>query len=108
MKFTFLPHIAVQAADLNEAKKFYTDVLGMELLDENTGELKLGSSDTTFYVEQNTGNEVCFAFEVDSLSDAKKLLEENKCVITSESKEGFMVTDPHGLSYYVSEISKTR
>ena len=107
MKFRFLPHIAVQVAKLDEAKRFYTDVLGMDYLTETSGEAKLSSSGATFYVEESNGREVCFAFEVDSLAEARKLLIDNNCIITSESEEGFMVTDPHGLSYFVSEPPKT-
>jgi hypothetical protein len=103
MKFRFLPHIAVQAPNIGEAKKFYIEVLGMNLLSENSAEVKLSTADAIFYVEESKDREVCFAFEVDSLEGARQLLIDNNCVITSENKEGFMVSDPHGLSYFVSQ-----
>ena len=106
MKFRFLPHIAVQVDNLRLAKEFYMKVLGMDLLAENSGEAKLSACDATFYVEENNDRRVFFAFEVDSLAGARKILTDNNCVITSESKEGFMVNDPHGLSYFVSEAPK--
>jgi len=102
MKFRFSPHIAIQVDNLGKAKKFYMDVLGMDFLAENKGEARLSASGATFYVEENKEHKVFFAFEVDSLPEAKKLLLNNKCLITSESEEGFMIDDPHGLSYFVS------
>ncbi len=106
MKFRFTPHIAVQVDNLGKAKKFYTTVLGMDFLSENNAEAKLSATGATFYVEENKTHKVFFAFEVDSLQEAKKLLLDNNCVITSETSGGFMVDDPHGLSYYVSEMPK--
>jgi hypothetical protein len=107
MKFRFSPHIAVQVNNLASAKKFYMDVLGMDFIAENNSEAKLNASGGTFYIEESKAHRVFFAFEVDSLPDAKKLLLENNCVITSENSEGFMVDDPHGLSYFVSETTKS-
>jgi catechol 2,3-dioxygenase-like lactoylglutathione lyase family enzyme len=106
MKFKFNPSIAVEVDDLGKAKKFYTEVLGMDFLAENNGEAKLSAHGVSFYVAESKDNRVYFAFDVDSLPEAKKLLLANNCTITSETAEGFMVDDPHGLSYYVSEISK--
>ncbi|WP_142786393.1 VOC family protein [Changchengzhania lutea] len=103
MKFKFSPHIAVQVKDLNRARDFYTDVLGMEFLSENEQEIKLRASGITFYLEENNNRQVFFAFEVDSMPVAKKILIENNCLVTMESSEGIMISDPNGLSYFVSE-----
>jgi catechol 2,3-dioxygenase-like lactoylglutathione lyase family enzyme len=106
MKFKFHPDIAVEVDDLAKAKKFYTGVLGMDFLAENEAEAKLSAHGVNFYVSENKDHRVYFAFDVDSLPEAKKLLLANNCTITSETAQGFMVDDPYGLSYYVSQFSK--
>jgi catechol 2,3-dioxygenase-like lactoylglutathione lyase family enzyme len=107
IKFRFNPHIAIEVDNLNKAKKFYMDVLGMDFLAENNGEAKLSAHGANFFIGESKEHRVYFAFDVDSLTEAKKILLANNCTITSESPKGFMADDPHGLSYFVSEITKS-
>lgn len=80
--------------------------MGMDFLPEDTNETRLLASGVTFYLEEHPANKVFFAFEVDSLEEARKMLLGHHCRITSEMQEGFMVSDPYGLSYFVSEKAK--
>ncbi len=103
MKFRFLPHIAVQIADRGKAVAFYSELMGMDLVDDKGGEARMSLDETHFYLEESEKGNVFFAFEVDDLEAAKALLIAHGARVWGEKDEGFMVRDPYGLQYHLSK-----
>lgn len=106
MKFRFLPHIAVQIADREKAVSFYSELMGMNLLDNSGSEARMTLDEAHFYLEESANGNVFFAFEVDDLEEAKALLIAHGARIWGESDEGFMVRDPYGLQYHLSKAGR--
>ena len=107
MKFEYSPYIAIPVKDNEKAVDFYNRVLGMDFtaLKGNDTYLKTGSMNFVF--ENNPGSafrEVFFEFKVDSVAEARKLLEGEGCKITALlSEKSMMVADPYGMRFHVFE-----
>lgn len=106
MRCRFLPHIAFQVNDRARAVEFYEKTLGMSVLDHGRQESRLACGDTTFYVEESQHGETFLAFEVEDLEAARAELLAANCHLSPFTGEGYMVTDPYGLKFFLSEIPK--
>lgn len=103
MRVRFTPHIAFQVHNYGSALAFYRDVLGMEVLELAEGESRLRAGDATFYLEDAPNEHVFLAFEVDDLDAARNELAQAGCSVSAFDGEGYMVSDPFGLKFYLSE-----
>ena len=82
-----LGHLVIRVRDLEESERFYTDVLGLKVMNKRPGEMTFMSADTALshelalvpVGEDAPGPEESrvglyhFAWEMDSLDDLKKL-----------------------------------
>ena len=102
-KYKFLPHIAIQVRDHTDAVAFYKRVLGMRVVGEDSAETRLQCGDATFYVEDNPAGQCFFAFEVEDLAAACAELREHGCRLSEIPGEGYMVTDPYGMKFFLSQ-----
>ncbi|MBL7671456.1 MAG: VOC family protein [Bdellovibrionaceae bacterium] len=113
-QFSFSPNIALNVRNSDQAISFYTQVLGLTLVDlhptKNCGaEMKAGP--LTLWIDncspdqQDHTGKTIFEFKVENLTAALKLLESNGCRLGSETQDktftGRMVTDPFGMCFHV-------
>src|SRR6266404_5395962 len=102
VELKFLTHIAIQVRDYANAIRFYTDVLGMQILTQGPNETQLRCGELTLYVEANDRNNVFLAFEAATLDQAVQELKAAGCRLSGFGSEGQMVHDPYGLKFYLS------
>jgi catechol 2,3-dioxygenase-like lactoylglutathione lyase family enzyme len=100
MKFNFSPYIAIQVKDYEKAIDFYQRVLGMELTEIRGKDTYLKSypcSDNIGAINfcfENEGipGQVFFEFQVDSVKEAKALLENEGCkMVKIYNEKSFMM-----------------
>ncbi len=104
MKFEFSPHVAFQVKNYNKAVEFYSNVIGMELIEKSDGEAHLKCGDMNFYAENSDGGFTFFEFKVESVKDAQELLEKNGCRVThTYSEKSKMIADPFGMRFHILE-----
>lgn len=104
MKFEFSPHVAFQVKGYEKAITFYRDVLGMEVVTTSPKETHFRTGPMNFYAENSDGGFTFFEFRVDSVMEAKKLLEENGCRVThTYSGKSIMFADPYGMRFHIWE-----
>jgi catechol 2,3-dioxygenase-like lactoylglutathione lyase family enzyme len=107
MNLTFSPHVAMQVTDLDEAVEFYTETLGMELVERKDSEVVLRCGPMTFYIEESPQGATFFEFETDDLEQTRRELVDGGCrltpVTTPEGDDSFLVSDPYGFRFHVFE-----
>ncbi|HEX4922803.1 MAG TPA: VOC family protein [Bdellovibrionales bacterium] len=112
--FKFSPHIAVNVRGGDKAVKFYSEVLGLELVDRHTGkdcgiELKAGPMtlwlDGTGSEQRQNPGKVFFEFTVENLDAAVTRLAALGCTpgreTSGSSFNGRMMEDPYGLAFHL-------
>ncbi|PUB11710.1 glyoxalase/bleomycin resistance protein/dioxygenase superfamily protein [Paenisporosarcina sp. OV554] len=105
--FQLTNNIAIGVTNYENALKFYETILGMKNVQTMENETKFSISSTTFFIENNSANQVFFEFAVEDFKSAKKLLVENGCVITKEYKDtSVIIADPYGLRFHLFEVKK--
>ena len=108
MLFKFVHHIAFQVKDYEKAIEFYKEVMGMEVKEKTDKETQLQCGSVTFYVENSPNGNTFYAFEVDDLNTAREKLVQAGCKVTEDvnpsANEGFMVRDPFGMKFYLSQV----
>ena len=105
MKFEFSPYIAVQVNNYEKATDFYQHVMGMELVEVKGNDTYLKSGPLCFVFENAPeGKSVFFEFKVNSVKDARQLLEKEGCKVTRVYNEkSMMFADPFGMNFHVWE-----
>jgi catechol 2,3-dioxygenase-like lactoylglutathione lyase family enzyme len=104
MKFEYSTNIAINVKDRDKAADFYSRVLGMEYIEEKHGDKIFGVGPLTFYVAEGKPGQTFFEFRVDSVSDARKLLESEGCKVSHEySEKSLMISDPYGMNFHIWE-----
>ena len=102
MKFEFSPYIAVQVKDYDKAKKFYEEVLGMEIIESSEKETHFKKDGINFCMENSGSGSTFFEFKVDDVITAKKELEKEGCRVTETySDKSLMFADPYGMKFHV-------
>src|SRR5213083_1242444 len=100
MKFEYSPYVALQVKDHDKAVDFYKRVLGMEFIEAGNNDTYLKTGLMTFVFENNPGGahrNTFFEFKVDSVSEAKTLLETEGCsVLETYNDKSIMFSDPYG------------
>lgn len=113
------PNIAVNVRNKAEATKFYTETLGLTLVDlhANGGnDVELKAGDLTLWLdgcepkdEEHVGK-VFFEFVVEDLEGATKVLLEKGCKVTrainGEDFRGNMIADPYGVRFHLYQSLK--
>ena len=100
--FKFLPHIAFQVKNYDEAVDFYQKVLGLSFISRKENETILKCGDVTFYVENSPNGNTFLAFEVDNLEEARKALIAAGAKVSEYVDGGYMVSDSFGLKFHLS------
>lgn len=107
MKFEFSPYIAVQVKDNDKAIDFYKRVLGMQLTEQKGNDTYMKSGPVNFCFEnapKGAHVNVFFEFKVDSVNEARQLLENEGCEVTEVySEKSLMFKDPYGMRFHVWE-----
>ena len=104
MKFEYSPHIAINVKDRDKAGDFYKRVLGMEFVEEKRGDLNFKAGPLNLYFAEGQPGQTFFEFKVDSVKEARALLESEGCKITREySDKNVMVSDPYGFNFHIWE-----
>jgi catechol 2,3-dioxygenase-like lactoylglutathione lyase family enzyme len=103
LRVRFLPHIAIDVRDYHRAIAFYRDVLEMEIIAHGRRETRLRIGDLHLYVQGGRHEQVYLAFETDRIQEARERLVVAGCTIGEFDGGGFMVADPFGLKFYLSE-----
>ncbi len=104
MKFEYSPHIAINVKDRDKAGEFYKRVLGMEFVEEKSGDLNFKAGPLNLYFAEGQPGQTFFEFKVDSVAEARTLLESEGCKITHEyNGKSIMVSDPYGMNFHIWE-----
>jgi len=107
MKFEYSPYIALQVKDHEKAIDFYKRVLGMEFIEESGNDIYLKKDSITFVFENNPDGahkNVFFEFHVESVKEAREILEREGCSILEEyNDKSVMFSDPYGMRFHVWE-----
>jgi catechol 2,3-dioxygenase-like lactoylglutathione lyase family enzyme len=104
MKFEFSPYIAFQVKDYDKAVKFYRDVLGFEAIKEHPDETEFRKGPINFFAENSESGNTFFEFKVESVAEARKLLESEGCKVTQEySEKSIIIADPYGMKFHIWE-----
>jgi catechol 2,3-dioxygenase-like lactoylglutathione lyase family enzyme len=105
MRFDFSPYVAVQVKDYDKAIDFYKRVIGMEFIEQKGKDTYLKSGPMCFVFENvPEGKSVFFEFKVDSVNEARDLLEKEGCRVTQVfSEKSMMFADPYGMNFHVWE-----
>ena len=95
--------MAIEISDHDKAVDFYRNVLGMEKTKSEKGETYLKCGPMNFCVGEGEGR-TFFEFKVDSVPEARKLLEDNGCKVTQVYNEkSVMIADPYGFRFHIWE-----
>ena len=104
MKFEFSPYIAFQVKDYDNARKFYENVLGMEVIKSSGEETYFKKGDINFCVENSGSGLTFFEFKVDDVKSSKEKLEKEGCKVTQiYSEKSMMISDPFGMRFHIWE-----
>jgi catechol 2,3-dioxygenase-like lactoylglutathione lyase family enzyme len=107
MRLEFSPHVAFQVKDYQNAIRFYTEVMGMKLVQANEREAELSCGPIMFYAEASEGKTTFFEFKTDDLSKAKIEFLAAGCRLepetTPEGHESCYVYDPYGMVFHLFE-----
>lgn len=107
MKFEYSPYVAIQVKDNDKAVDFYKRVLGMEFIEASKNDTYLKTGVMTFVFENTPDGahkNVFFEFKVDSVNEAKTLLESEGCkVLEVCNDKSIMFQDPYGMNFHVWE-----
>lgn len=96
--------VAIKVKNLEEAKKFYGEVLSLKLVSETDSLLEFETGNFCLYVEKdNSPQSPVPSFTVASSEAAKDRLLKNGCTIVKEFKGGFWFKDPFGITYDIIE-----
>ena len=96
--------ICVMVPDLEKEEKFYSGVMGLNLLNKNDKQLVYNAVHFTLFVEKS--EEVKHpvpSFTVDDLTEAKEELVNAGCEIVEEGKNWMWFKDPFGNIYDLIE-----
>ena len=107
MRLEFSPHVAFQVKDYPNAIRFYSEVMGMKLVEATEREAELKSGPMTFYAEAGEKGTIFFEFKTNNLAKAKEKFIEAGCRLvpetTPEGHESCYVYDPYGLVFHLFE-----
>jgi predicted enzyme related to lactoylglutathione lyase len=87
-------HIFLHVEDLESAKKFYVDILGIQLQRERREWIDLKT--TPLGLSESKGAEHQILFHVDNFEEAADILEEKGFKVTRDSDHQGHVKDPFG------------
>jgi catechol 2,3-dioxygenase-like lactoylglutathione lyase family enzyme len=107
MRLEFSPHIAFQVKDYQNAIRFYSEVMGMKLVELKEGESEFSVGPLTFYAEASDKGTVFFEFKTDDLETAMQEFVAAGCRLvpetTPEGHASCYVYDPYGLVFHLFE-----
>ena len=105
MDFKFSPHVAFDVRNFEKALKFYTEVLGMELIGKDDEEAELKCGDMTFHISHRDTGNVFFDFDVEDADAARELLEAEGCssieTLTVDGRTSYLISDPFGMNFHI-------
>lgn len=105
MEFKLSPHVAFDVRNYDQALKFYTEVLGMELVSRTDEEAVLKCGGTTFHVSHRDTANVYFDFDVEDADAARELLESNGCssveTLDIDGRTSYLISDPFGMNFHI-------
>lgn len=104
--FQITNNIAIQVHDYENARQFYEQTLGMELVEMNEKETKFTLNGTNFYIEksEDAKQKIFFEFAVDDVDSIKDSLLHQGCSITKKYNEkSLMIEDPYGMNFHLFE-----
>jgi catechol 2,3-dioxygenase-like lactoylglutathione lyase family enzyme len=96
--------IGIKVPDLQKARKFYGDVLGLKIVEEESGEnlLVIDSGTLMIYIERSDMLQPPVpSFSVQNIDEIRQKVLNEGCEIISEFKNGFWFKDPFGITYDV-------
>jgi catechol 2,3-dioxygenase-like lactoylglutathione lyase family enzyme len=97
-------HIAVRVPPdkAEAAEKFYTEALGLERRQQDTGEVGLFGENFVLWVDSSDHHHLALQeFAGRGAKAAKERFLALGCEVFDESPQGFHVRDPFGLSFHV-------
>ncbi|WP_417900307.1 DUF899 family protein [Bacillus haimaensis] len=104
--FQLTNNIAIQVQDYENARQFYEQTLGMQLIETNETETHFTLNGTNFYMEKSEDAKqmVFFEFAVEDVDSIKDLLLQLGCSITKKYNEkSLMIADPYGMNFHLFE-----
>ncbi len=96
--------IAVKVPDLERAKKFYGETLGLKLNSAETAEnmLVYDTGELMLYIEKSENvQQPVPSFSASNIEEIKQKVKAEGCEIIWESNSGFWFKDPFGITYDV-------
>ena len=105
MKFTGNRDIAVGVKNIENAKKFYENTLGFKPGKAEPGRRVYNTGNFILYVVEGEPHPPVPSFTVESISEAKKWLEEQDCIILVERERSLYFRDPMGNVWDIIEKS---
>lgn len=106
-EFTGNTSIAIRVNDLNIAKKFYAENLGLKIVYQTSEMLVFDTGSFQLFVEKDDhAHPPVPSFTVDDISQTKDHLIQAGSEIVREFKGGLWFKDPFGIVYDVIENNK--
>lgn len=104
VQFTFNNCVAVHVADLEQARAFYSDTLGLGLKEERSDCLVYDSGALEFYVvKDESPRPPVPSFTVSDISEARHYLEAHGCRIVKEEGGSLYFEEPGGTVFDLIE-----
>lgn len=97
--------VCITVPDINKAEKFYSGIMGLDLLSKNDKQLIYNTIHFTLFVEKNEKTYPPVpSFTVDNIKNAKDGLADAGCKIVREGDKWFWFKDPFGNVFDVIEL----
>lgn len=96
--------IGIKVPDLKKARKFYGDVLGLKIVEEESGEdmLVIDSGTLMIYIERSDVLQPPVpSFTAQNIDEIRQKVLDEGCEIIREFNSGFWFKDPFGITYDV-------
>lgn len=104
MKFRSNNCIAIHLKNLNQAEKFYSDVLGFKLKKKSSKQLEYDTGHFLLYINKSSKKQAPIpSFSVKNINKAKQHLMESGCKILVNHEKALYFKDPFGMIYDVIE-----
>ena len=105
MANSFGTDILIQAADPQEAARFYTNVLGFTVTDPNPGMIGLTGPHINLFIEPGPKLGPVLEVTVENVEAARRRLLEHGCVVIKDEPHfpRCYIQDPYGLIYNLTQ-----
>lgn len=104
MQFSSNSCVAIHLKNLEDAEKFYSDVMGFKLKKKSKDQLEYDTGHFLLYINKSSEIQSPIpSFTVKNMVEAKNRLKESGCKILVDRKNSLYFQDPFGMVYDLIE-----